>query len=307
MFGRKKSSSQIDTAVDKSVNYEVTIADLAMRSQKRAWFVAGSATLLALLLAAGYLLMLPLKEKTPFLVMADPYTGTTAVAPLVSDLSKSPVTANAAINKANIANYVIARESYDFDILNHRDWGTVWTMSTPGVGAAYDKLLNRNNPESPIRLYGKTRAVRVNILSLTPNQEGWFGEEGSATVRFQRVVVDKASGTPSVLDTKVATIIYTYNEALPLNDEQRFSNPLGFQVIDYRVVTEMASLPVQPPNASSNQPAQGAPGTTAPGAGAGGGVPAMQPTAVPGAVQQPNAPQQNLSAPAGNANGANNR
>ena len=52
MLGRKKSSSQIDAAVGASVNYEVTIADLAMRSQKRAWFVAGSAILMAVLLAS---------------------------------------------------------------------------------------------------------------------------------------------------------------------------------------------------------------------------------------------------------------
>lgn len=319
MLGRKKSSPQIDATIGKSVNYEVTIADLAMRSQKRAWFVAGSAVFMALLLALGYLLMLPLKEKTPFLVLADPYTGTAAVAPLVSDLSSSPVTANAAINKANIANYVIARESYDYNILTQRDWGLVWTMSTKEEGAAYDNLLSPSNPDSPIKLYGKNRAIRVNIISLTPNREGWFDEEGSATVRFQRVQLDRTSGSQSVLDTRVATIIYTYNEALSLTDEQRFSNPLGFQVTDYRVVTELVSLPPPPPGATAGQTTQSglpapaaAPGTgvlPAPGDAAGqGAAPTAQPAAVPGtAPQPPSAPQQNTAAPAGNANGANNR
>ena len=314
MPGRKKSSSQIDAAVGASVNYEVTIADLAMRSQKRAWFVAGSAILMALLLALGYLLMLPLKERTPFLVLADPYTGTAAVAPLVSDLSNSPVTANAAINKANIANYVIARESYDYNILTQRDWGLVWTMSTKQEGEAYDHLLSPGNPASPIKLYGKTRAIRVNIISLTPNREGWFDKEGSATVRFQRVLVNKANGVPTVLDTRVATIIYTYNEALSLTDEQRFSNPLGFQVTDYRVVTELVSLPSQPPSAMAEQPVPGA--LPAPAAASGAGVLSApggvgqdaSPAAAPGVVpQQPSSPQQNVAAPAGYANGANTR
>lgn len=313
MFGRSKATPQIDAAVATSVNYEVTIADLAQRSQKRAWFVAASAVLMSFLLALGYLLMLPLKERTPFIVLADPYTGTATVAPLVSDLSQSPVTANAAINKANIANYVIARESYDYNILTQRDWRLVWTMSTKEEGEAYDNLLSPVNPESPIKLYGKFRAIRINIISLTPNQEGWFDKQGSATVRFQRVLVDKNNGTPSILDTRVATIVYTYNEALSLTDEQRFSNPLGFQVTDYRVVSEMGSLPVQPPNAA---PVSGAaqvpgamPGTAVPSApGTGQGVaPATPAAAAPGAAPQLSAPQQNAAAPAGNANGANNR
>lgn len=313
MFGKSKATPQIAAAVANSVNYEVTIADLARRSEKRAWFVACSAVLMSLLLAAACMLMLPLKERTPFLVLADPYTGTATVAPLVSDLSQSPVTANAAINKANIANYVVSRESYDYNILTQRDWRLVWTMSTKAEGQAYDDLLSPGNPESPIKLYGKFRAIRINIISLTSNQEGWFDKQGSATVRFQRVLVDKNNGTPSILDTRVATIIYTYNEALSLTDEQRFSNPLGFQVTDYRVVSEMGSLPVQPPAAapaSNAGPTLGALPRTDVSmvTGAGPGAAAMPtPAAIDPAAPQLSAPQQNTTPPAGNANGANTR
>lgn len=303
MFGRSKVSPRVDVAVAKSVNYEVSIADLALRSQKRAWLVAGCAVFLALVLAVGCMLMLPLKERTPFLVLADPYTGTATVAPLVSDLSRSPVTANAAINKANIANYVTARESYDYNILIQRDWRLVWTMSTSGQGKEYDESLSRGNPQSPINLYGKLKAIRINIISLTPNQEGWFDKVGSATVRFQRVLVDKNNGAPSILDTRVATVVYTYNEALSLTDEQRFSNPLGFQVTDYRVVSEMGSLPVQPPDAA--QASAAAPGVT-PALGAEQAeIPAN--AVPPGPTPQPSVPQQDAAVPAGNANGANNR
>jgi type IV secretion system protein VirB8 len=308
MFGKSNPTPRVEAAISRSVNYEVSLADLALRSQKRAWFVAGSAMLMSLLLACGYLLMLPLKERLPFIVMADAYTGTATVAPLVADLSRSPLTANEAINKANIANYIVARESYDYDILTTRDWSLVWLMSTKEVGSAYDQALSPSSPASPIKQYGKARAIRINIISLTPNQEGWFDKQGSATVRFQRVLVDKANGSPTVLDTRVATIIYTYNEDLPLTDQQRISNPLGFQVVDYRVVSEMGSLPVQPPDAApAAMPA--AAGATGPGgedvAPAEVVVP-PPPGSVPATSSTPTSPAPS-SGSARNANGVNDR
>lgn len=251
MFGRKHTSPRIDKALHGSVNYEVSLADLSKRSERRAWFVAGSAVLLALLLAGGYTVMLPLKERVPFLVMADAYTGTATVARLTSGLSGSTVTANQAINRSNIARYVTTRESYDHDLLNARDWRVVFTMSTPDVASAYRARYAGNNPDSPIKLYGKGASIRINLISITPTSEGWFGRTGGANVRFQRVKVNKTSGGTEILDTKSATLLYTYNEALPLTEEQRFDNPLGFQVTDYRVVDELISLPVQPSSAMS--------------------------------------------------------
>ena len=54
MFRNKESSPRIDKAVAKSVSFELTIADIARQSERRAWFVAFGAILLSLILAAGY-------------------------------------------------------------------------------------------------------------------------------------------------------------------------------------------------------------------------------------------------------------
>lgn len=73
MPGKKTSSPRIDSAVSKGVNFEITLADMARRSERRAWFIASAATLLSTILAAGYFYMLPLKERVPYLIMADAY------------------------------------------------------------------------------------------------------------------------------------------------------------------------------------------------------------------------------------------
>ena len=58
--------------------------------------------------------------------------------------------------------------------------------------------------------------------------------------------MDKSSGVSRVLDTRVANLRFNYNKDLVLDERQRFDNPLGFQVVSYRVDTELVSMPVQP-------------------------------------------------------------
>ena len=313
MLGRTKSSAQIEKVVAKSVNYEVSLAELAKRSERRAWFTAASAMVLALLLAGGYFLLLPLKERTPFLVFADAYTGTARVARLSADLQGSDVTANQAINRANIARYVITRESYDHDLLNARDWRVVFTMSTPEVASTYREFYTSEDPDNPIRKYGKTNSIRINIISITPNGEGWFGQTGGASVRFQRVLVNRGNGGTQILDTRLATLLYTYDESLPLSEEQRFENPLAFQITEYRVERELVSLPVEPPSAdlraAASQPLQGSSAAPGTGQAADPNTPIVQEpqgfTVPPPPASQPPTP---TNAPAANnPNGAINR
>ncbi|MBW8810009.1 MAG: conjugative transfer protein, partial [Lysobacter sp.] len=51
MFGKKPVTPAVESAVSKAVNYEVTVADLAKRSEKRAWLVAFGSLIMSLILA----------------------------------------------------------------------------------------------------------------------------------------------------------------------------------------------------------------------------------------------------------------
>src|SRR3546814_16166801 len=100
-FRKQATTPNIENVVSRSVNFEVTIADLARRSERRAWRVAFGAILMALLLAGGYFLMLPLTEKVPYLVMADAYTGPSTVARLRGDFARNQITPKEEINPNN--------------------------------------------------------------------------------------------------------------------------------------------------------------------------------------------------------------
>ncbi|MCS3807266.1 type IV secretion system protein [Xanthomonas sp. 4461] len=265
----KDGSAQVGAAVQKAVNYEVSIADLARRSEKRAWMVAMMSTLVTVLTAGGYYYMLPLKEKVPYLVMADAYSGTSTIAKLEANFGGRSVSTSEALARSNIARFIISRESYDASNISDRDWNTVVSMAATSVLAEYRALHAANNASRPFNIYGRNRSIRINILSIT-----LIGGRGKAytgaTVRFQRNIYDKSSTVTTLLDNKIATMEFAYQDNLEMSDDLRVENPLGFRVTDYRVDNDYSALPAVP--------ASGAP-LAAPTTVTASGVPAVQPGA----------------------------
>lgn len=306
MLGKKNATPAIDNAVSRAVNYELTIADVARRSERRAWFVASSAILMSLILAGGYFYMLPLKEKVPFMVMADAYTGTSTIARLEESFDFRKITASEAFNRSNVAHFVLARESYDSRLMNQRDWTTVYTMSSPDVAAGFTALRSRNNLSSPYNVYGTNKAIRVKILSIVLIGGSAKAPPKGATVRFQRSLYEKSSGASSPLDSKIATLEFTYKSNLKMDEEDRIENPMGFQVTNYRVDTDFAaSPPVEveapqmqaPPAAVMSSPPAGSVATP-------GSQDASADAAQPAAAVSPGLPP---PAPTQNVNGASDQ
>lgn len=340
MVGKKKDSPQIDNASAKGMNFEVSIADIARRSEKRAWMIAWVCIFMVLVMLGGFAYILPLKKEVPYLIMADAFTGQATVATLRGDFSsKNSITQSEALARSNIAQYIIARESFDVAQMNLRDWDLVNVMSGPNVRAGYVAIHAPNNLESPFKQYGKERAVRVKILSLQPTIGKGEGARNSATIRFQRVLYDKKTGETKPIDSKIARLEFTYKANLAMDDKQRYNNPLGFQVTEYAVDNDYAASPpveipaqAQPqapaaypaqPGAQQYPPGQAVPGQpvvpgqpypTAPDFGAPAGqVPAGQPPypqqqAVPAAGTVPaGQPQAPVQAAPNQVNGVGNR
>jgi len=247
MFGKKKTdTAAVENAVSQGVSYEISLAERSRRSERRAWTVAWCAVLMSVLLAAGYLLFLPLKERVPYLVMADPYTGSATVARLRGNFGDRDVTAEEAINKSNVAQFVLARESYDSGLIGQRNWRTTLSMAGPAVAPDYTNLHSEANPARPYRIYGASRALHVRITSIVLIGGGQGRRPTGATVRFQRSVFDKSTGRSEPLDNKIATLEFIYDPELRLADEDRLLNPLGFRVANYRVDNDFAPAPSAP-------------------------------------------------------------
>lgn len=259
MFRKKDAgnSPKVDQAVAKAVSYELTVADMARRSERRAWWVAGSSLVMSLALAGGYYYMLPLKEKVPFLVMADAYTGNATVARLSGNFGAQSITANEAINRSNVAQYVMARESFDSAVMGLRDWDLVFTMSSEPVAAGQRQRYANNNPQNPVFIYGTSKAIRIKILSITPLGAEANGSFKGASVRIQRSLLDKRTAVSQFLDNQLVTMRFEYRTNLALSEQDRVLNPLAFQVTEYRVDNDYArGVPVPDDAAMSSQSAQ---------------------------------------------------
>ncbi|MBY6281042.1 virB8 family protein [Stenotrophomonas maltophilia] len=261
MFRKKDpgNSPKVEQSVAKAVSYEITVADMARRSERRAWWVATGSLLMSLALAGGYYYMLPLKEKVPFLVMADAYTGTATVARLSGTFQGETITTNEAINRSNVAQYVLARESYDSAVMGLRDWELVFVMSTDPVAQSMRVRYAGNNPQNPFVMYGRERAIRVKILSITPLGAEPNGSFRGASVRIQRSLLDKRTGVSTYLDNQLVTMRFGYNQNLALSEQDRILNPLAFQVTEYRVDNDYSrGVPVPDDGAMQAQAQQAA-------------------------------------------------
>jgi type IV secretion system protein VirB8 len=237
MFSKKQTTDS--KIVSKSIDFEISITENFRKSERRAWIVAISAVAIVVLLVIGMIIVLPLKEKVPYLIMADPYTGTSSLSKITENFASKQITSNEAINKSNAAHFIIARESYDWDLINRRDWNTVFSMSNSDISTNFKNLFADDNPKNPDKLYGRAQTVRVKIKTIVLTE--YKKEVRGATIRFDRLIIDKASARIVGTESGIATMAFEYKNNLSMTEEQRVENPLGFRVTSYRVDPEVAT------------------------------------------------------------------
>jgi type IV secretion system protein VirB8 len=207
--------------------------DALRKSRSVAWKVAAAVGAIALLEAGALLLLIPLKTEVPYLMLVDRNTGYVQA---LDPLDNSRVTPDSALTQAFLAQYVVARESFDIDTLqtNYRKVG-LW--SAEKARAEYVAAMQASNPQSPLSRYPRSAVVETQVKSVSS-----LGAN-VAMVRFEtRVLGADGTARPS-LSAWVAVIRYRYSGE-PMTIEDRLLNPLGFQVLRYRRSAE--ALPVQP-------------------------------------------------------------
>lgn len=195
----------------------------ALRGSRRtAWIVAGVASAIALMEAAALLALTPLKTVEPYTLLVDRQTGYVQV---LKPLDAQTVSANAALTQSFLVQYVIARESFDAASLQ-ANYHKVSLWSEGNARSAYLGSMQANNPDSPLVRLPRSTVIETRVKSVSP-----IGQN-SAMVRFDTVRRD-ANGSVQPASSWVVVIRYRYSGA-PMRLEDRFVNPLGFEVTHYR-------------------------------------------------------------------------
>ena len=195
----------------------------ALRSSRRvAWFVAGGASIIALALAVALMLLTPLKTIVPYTLLVDRQTGYVQA---LSPIEANRIQPDSALTQSFLVQYVIAREGFDRATVQ-ADYKKVALWSADTARSSYMSEIQVSNPDSPLtRLQpGTTIETRVrSISSLGKN---------TALVRYETVQQGK-NANAQIPRGWVALVSYRFSNA-PMSVEDRFINPLGFQVTRYR-------------------------------------------------------------------------
>ncbi len=207
-------------------------SDRMERSRKVAWIIASIATAIALLLAIALVLLLPLKTVEPYTLLVDRQTGYVET---LEPLSEQTVSADAALTRSFLVQYVIARESFDVDSVS-QDYRKVdlWTVGTERQRYLAD--MSSANPSSRTQKLPRNTVIRTKVKSVSSLSDN------SSLVRFQTVRSDR-NGRTYQPQHWAAVITYQYSSAA-MSADDRLLNPLGFQVTRYRRDAEsLASEP----------------------------------------------------------------
>lgn len=196
--------------------------DAVQGSRRTAWIVALAATLVAVAEAFTILAMMPLRTVVPYTLLVDRHTGhVEALKPLEPGL----LAPDRALTQSFLVQYVLAREGFDRATIR-QDYRKVALWSAGPARERYLAAMALSNPDSPAARLGPRTMIEAEVRSVTGLSDR------TALVRFETRILDR-DRTTATRQYWVATVRYRYSDA-PMAIEDRYINPLGFQVLDYR-------------------------------------------------------------------------
>ncbi len=211
-------------------------AQSSAASRKVAWTVAGAAGLIAVLEAIALAMLLPLKTVVPYTLLVDKQTGFVQA---LKPLEGQTITPDEALVRSFLAQYVIARESFDIDSLQG-SYRKVALWSGDEAKRRYVASMQASNPASPITSLPRRALVAAEVRSISAM------DNETAMVRFVTTRTDPG-GLAQAAQFWVAVIKYRFSGA-NMSAADRLTNPLGFQVVRYRIDAETLPEPNPAPS-----------------------------------------------------------
>jgi type IV secretion system protein VirB8 len=252
----KRSRETLETYYRDAETWASDRQEGLRKSRRIAWIVAGVAAAVALLEAGALILLTPLKTVVPYTLLVDRQTGFVQA---VRPLEVERIAGDAALTQSFLVQYVVKRESFDADQVqaNYRDV-TLW--SAESARAQYINSMQASNPESPLNRYPRNAVVETQVKSVSPVARN------VAMVRFE-TRLRRPDGATVPIGAWVAVMRYRFSGE-PARQEDRFDNPLGFQVVRYRrdqeaLLPAETQTPAGTPPALMQQAPAGAPAPTA--------------------------------------------
>lgn len=226
--GRPATATDIADDIEANQTWELDRQLLTERSERRAWWVAAGGAALGLIGIAAVFVQGPLRSVVEIPIVVDRVTGETTVQQRLAVETIPPLEA---LDKHNAAAFVRAREGYSWMFLQ-RDFDQVSRMAVPSVFAEYNRLF-----EGDAALQKKLAGAqdwRIHIVGVRLAAAGRSGNQGEATVTYDKVVHLTDRNLPDVTTRHVASIVFKYQPKVLAKERDRLENPFGFVVTAYR-------------------------------------------------------------------------
>ncbi|WP_143689073.1 VirB8 family type IV secretion system protein [Wolbachia endosymbiont of Nilaparvata lugens] len=161
----------------------------------------------------------------PFVIEIDKKSG---IVQLVDPVTVKQYSANETLSDYFISEYIKAREVFDPYNYNYNYYTKVRLFSSPSVYSEFSNYIKSQNMNDLFNLYSDAKGeLKIRSIQKLGND--------ALQVRFS-IEFTRKDGNSS-RKNKIVVMSYKY-ASLEMNDQQRYINPLGFQVISYRVDDE---------------------------------------------------------------------
>ncbi len=222
------TDDDVHAALESNMTWEIDHALMLERSERRAWTVATAGAILGLIGIAAVFAQGPLRRVVEIPIVVDRVTGEATIEQRLTVETIPPLEA---LDKHNLATFVRARESYSWMFLQ-RDFNQVARMAVPAVFADYNRQFDGDGALQ--KKLAATEDWRINIVGVRLSATGRAGNQGDATVTYDKVVRLTDRNLPEVTTRHVASIVYQYQPKVLAKESDRIENPFGFVVVAYR-------------------------------------------------------------------------
>lgn len=218
--------------IAQGATWDAEMRSVEARSNRRAWWFAAGSAVLALCGMGSATVQFLRPPPEPVVLVVERLSGESMILPKV-EMDSVPEVLPMDLN--NAAQFVIARESYNWSLLR-KDYDQVARMSTTEVFGPYQRLFT--GPEALQDKLADRELRQVTVVNARPVSGAKAGRAGEVIVTYEREVRSNTLPTP-VVTRHVATVRYEYRPASIKKDRDRLWNPFGFVVTAYRSDAEV--------------------------------------------------------------------
>lgn len=205
----------------------------SLRRQRTIWArVAVASLVLTFMSLLCVIIILPLNETKPYVVLVDKTTGE---AEKIVQVRPANIEQQDAVVQAELVSYITDRETYD--AADNRERITdVMVRSKDNAAETLKAVWNISSPTYPPTIYGKDTRVTVIVKSISITKSTQSGQLDIARVRVVKHREDNGLGI--VERAYIVTVGYKFTPDVQATLETVWKNPLGFTISTYRIDAE---------------------------------------------------------------------